>query len=185
MEGRSLTADGSPVPFIHPPLLEDEVVDDRYLINDGSFENGDCWWGSDWDCYSDTPFDNWIIEPEHVWWGVPAYHGIYAAWLGGYYYSVPNSNSFCQIVWISEASLNFRWMGYVEEGHTGNFVHVKIDGDIVYSKEMTWREDHTIGEWQYLSISIPGLDVGGHYLCFEFEASNGASMLIDYIQDGY
>lgn len=154
---------------------------DRSLVDDGSFENGECGGGSAWTCTSDTPC-NWILNPLSTW-GYPAYHGEMVAWLGGYC-GVMNSNSFCQEVWLNEPGLRWHWMGYVADTHVSNFVYVKIDGDIVWAKEMTWPEDHTYGTWSTLqaSFDLPH-GVGLYEVCFEFEATTGANMLIDYVEN--
>ncbi|MBM4118201.1 hypothetical protein FJ251_10765 [bacterium] len=106
-----------------------------------------------------------------------------AAWLGGFC-GTPNSNSFCQDVFLESAQLRWRWMGYVAEGHASNFVYVKFNGDIIWAKEMTWPEDHTYGTWEVMTIEGVYLPEGTntYEVCFEFEATNGANMLIDYVE---
>lgn len=153
---------------------------DRWgLVNDGSFEFGECGAGSAWNCTTNTTC-TWILDPLPVW-GYPAYDGELAAWLGGFC-GTPNSNSFCQALYLDGNVLRWRYMGYVEEGHSGNFVYLKLNGDIVWAKEMTWPEDHTYGRWVLAEAELGWVAGDTYYVCFEFEASTGANMLIDYVE---
>lgn len=187
---RSLESEGrEPTPRVgvaaQGQSIDGEVTPSaRSLLNDGSFENGECGNGSAWTCTSDTPC-TWILNPLSTW-GYPAYHGELVAWLGGYCGEM-NSNSFCQEVWLDEPGLRWHWMGYVVETHVSNFVYIKLDGDIVWAKEMTWPEDHTYGTWDEIQARFDFLPhgTGTYEVCFEFEATTGANMLIDYIECYY
>lgn len=161
---------------------DDPLSGARWLINDGSFENGECGAGSSWDCTTNTSCQ-WIIDPLPIW-GYPAYDGTMAAWLGGFC-GTPNSNSFCQEVFIYGCTggwLEWKWMGYVEN-NDGNTMRVTLDGDVIFEKVMT-TADHTYGTWGTLWVDVWQY-VGDYELCFEFEATTGANMLIDYVTMGY
>lgn len=183
----SLTADGSRspvVPGVSPP------GERAVLINDGSFEFGKCDQGSAWTCtrVSDDPpeIDSWILNPIPIW-GYPAYHGVLAAWLGGFNYGYPNQNSFCQEIFVDWLYLDWRWMGYVNSA-CGTLT-VTCDGRPVFSHTMRYA-DHSYGTWKLASESIGGAwlwDFFAHVtmLCFEWTACpDGVSndnMLIDYL----
>ena len=161
----------------------DPPMGGRWLIEDGSFENGECGAGSSWDCTSNTSC-SWILDPLPVW-GYPAYHGTYAAWLGGFC-GGPNSNSFCQDVYLNGCPgggwIEWKWMGYVEN-NDGNTMRVTLDGAVIFEKVMT-TADHTYGTWGTLWVDVWQY-YNTHYLCFEFEATTGANMLIDYVTNAY
>lgn len=155
----------------------------RGLVNDGSFEFGECDAGSAWTCTSSTTCF-WIIDPTAVW-GYPAYDGVFCAWLGGFC-GEPNSNSFCQTIFFDGTDISFFWMGYVENGGTGNTMFVKVDGNVVFEHEMQ-LEDHTYGTWGYSPDAFGLIDVSDycgsdHELCLEFVATDGANVLVDYVE---
>lgn len=159
----------------------------RWPIEDGSFENGECDAGSSWTCITNQPdCGSWILDPLPAW-GYPAYHGTYAAWLGGFCNGQPNSNAFCQEVFlggcIGSSWLQWKWMGYVPN-NDGNRMRVTVDGDVVFEKVLTIA-DHTYPMWGTLWIDVWGFWPDMHELCFEFEATTGANMLIDYIEASY
>ncbi len=158
-------------------------VGGRWLIEDGSFENGECGAGSSWTCTSNTSCQ-WIVDPLSAW-GYPAYDGTYAAWLGGFCGEEPNSNSFCQDVFIEGCLggwLEWKWMGYVEN-NDGNTMRITLNGGVVFEKVMT-TADHTYGTWGTLWAELWPY-YGMYELCFEFEATTGANMLIDYVTMAY
>lgn len=182
----SFSSSLTPDPSFHPtPSVDVQVPGESnrtYLINDGSFENGECDLGSSWTCWTTEPGDvSRILDPLGVW-GYPAYDGTYATWLGGFYGGNPVSNSVCQAITVNDSTLTFWWMGYVTDENS-NWMYVKLDGDTVYSKLMTLA-DHTYGTWDQISVDV-GAYVGGvHELCLEFAHEDGANMLVDYIELG-
>jgi len=152
------------------------------LINDGSFEFGECGAGSAWTCTTNTTCA-WIVDPLPVW-GYPAYDGILCGWLGGFC-GDPNSNSFCQDILFDGSELSWYWMGYVE-ADSGNAVYVTVDGNVVWELFLG-LEHHTYGIWQNTGDTLGNADVaaymgGTHNLCMEFVATDGANMLIDYLE---
>lgn len=181
-----LTAEGEPIkaPRIERPDAAVDSTRGWHLVNDGSFEFGECGVYSDWTCTTNTTC-SWIVDPLPTW-GYPAYEGELVAWLGGFCGGA-NSNSFCQDIYLWTPHIRWHWMGYVGETNMSNFVYVRVNGDIVWAKEMVWPEDHTFGTWVTEEITWDYLDgaPGVFELCFEFEASSGANMLIDYIEVYY
>ncbi len=175
---QSLTADGylaQPGSVDAPAANGDRVG----LINDGSFEFGECENGSAWTCTTNTDC-SWIINPSGLW-GYPAYDGILCAWLGGFCGSEFNLNTFCQEILFDGMYLDWYWMGY----NSGHFT-LSIDGVQVFG----WVSSHTYGEWNLASEAWldgePGVDVSAWcgesaLLCFENFGSTNASLLIDYI----
>ncbi len=155
----------------------------RFLINDGSFEFGECDAGSAWTCTTNTDC-TWIVDPMDSW-GYPAYDGVLVAWLGGFCGpNYPNSNSFCQDIYFEGGCggghlYTWQWMGYVADNE-GNMMYVTIDGNVVFEKEML-ISDHTYGTWNELWFDYPYWNGGYHNLCFEFVATTGANPLVDYI----
>ncbi len=155
----------------------------RWLIEDGSFEEGNCAYGSWWTCTSNTDCE-WIVDPSPIW-GYPAYDGYNAAWLGGFCNDQPNSNSFCQDVFLWGCLggwIEWKWMGWVQN-NDGNTMRVTVDGDVIFEKVMT-TADHTVGTWGTLWAEAWQYN-GTYELCFEFEATTGANMLIDYVTMAY
>ncbi len=155
----------------------------RFLINDGSFEFGECDAGSAWTCITNTDC-SWIVDPLPTW-GYPAYDGVLVAWLGGFCGSDPNSNSFCQDLYISTdctggVFITWQWMGYVA-GDDGNMMYITIDGTVVYQKELG-LSDHTYGTWLEDWADANAYE-GTRNFCFEFVATTGANMLVDYISN--
>ncbi len=121
---QSLTADGylaQPGSVDAPAANGDRVG----LINDGSFEFGECENGSAWTCTTNTDC-SWIINPSGLW-GYPAYDGILCAWLGGFCGSEFNLNTFCQEILFDGMYLDWYWMGY----NSGHFT-LSIDGVQVF-----------------------------------------------------
>ncbi len=152
----------------------------RSLINDGSFEFGECDAGSAWTCTANNDC-SWIVDPTGSW-GYSAYDGALVAWLGGFCGTDPNSNSFCQDIqfedWCGGGFKTWQWMGYVAN-EDGNTMYITVDGNIVFEKEMTLA-DHTYGIWGELWFDTHEY-YGVHNLCFEFVATTGANMIVDYI----
>ncbi len=157
-------------------------------LSDGNFENGPCWEGSSWTCTTNTEC-NWILDPISAW-GYPAYEGTYCAWLGGFC-GVPNSNSFCQDVYIDARYLDWYWMGYVN--YACATARVRIDGSMVFAHSME-ISDHTYGTWNSAGGTIApagGVDLnsyigGTHELCFDWSRSGcgedqNDNMLIDMV----
>ncbi len=158
------------------------------LVNDGSFEDGNCAGGSAWTCASSTGCE-WITDPSGAW-GYPAYDGINAAWLGGFC-GDPNENSFCQDIYFDANYLDWYWMGYVNNECAS--VLVTVDGTPLVDYAMDLG-DHTYGTWNSASgwiVGPDGLDVGAyaggtHELCFVWDrslcgADGNDNMLIDYV----
>jgi hypothetical protein len=182
--GQSLTADG----LIHPieaTSIQAPAGDRIGLINDGSFDFGECDAGSAWDCTANNSCP-WIVDPTGLW-GYPAYDGLLAAWLGGYC-GHSNHNSFCQEIYIDGYYLHWYWMGYVNDACAK--LLVKVDGERVYTHEMRFQ-DHSYGTWQNTRDTIGGADVSDYYgygtrnICFEWVPCAvkdlNDNMLIDHI----
>lgn len=160
-------------------------VQDRLgLVNDGSFEFGECDAGSAWTCTTTTTCA-WILDPTAVW-GYPAYDGLLVAWLGGFCGDA-NSNSFCQDLFIDGMTLDWYWMGYVNNG-CGTII-VSVDGTplLTYVLQLS---DHTYGTWGLASDSAFGaVDMSAYCgmtvnVCFEelyCDIGTNDNMLIDYV----
>ncbi len=161
------------------------VMDRLGLVNDGSFEFGECDAGSAWTCTTNTSCA-WIIDPSGAW-GYAAYDGVFCAWLGGFCGSDVNANSFCQDIYIDGGLLDWYWMGYVG-GDTGNMVQVTANGNVVWSHVLTLA-DHTYGLWQNTAGTLGSADVSAYCsstvnLCLEAVPTDGANMLVDYVELG-
>ncbi|MDP6419062.1 MAG: hypothetical protein QF492_08015 [Candidatus Krumholzibacteria bacterium] len=171
----TLTIDG----LVLPGNGTNVTLDRLGLINDGSFENGECDAGSSWTCYTNTSC-LWIIDPLGVW-GYPAYDGVLCGWLGGFCGDA-NSNAFCQDIFIDGTGISWYWMGYVADTVDGlDLMYISVDGVNTFEHYMVYPDDHTYGTWGQMLGTVTG--VGGvHELCFGFTASTGANMLIDYIE---
>jgi hypothetical protein len=156
------------------------AADREGLVNDGSFEFGECDAGSAWTCYTTEPDVSWILDPLEIW-GYAAYDGILCAWLGGFY-AGPNENSFCQDLFIDGNTLNWFWMGYVE--YSGSEVYVSVDGVEIWQSGLV----HTYGVWQNTDGTLGGANVidycgGTHNICLGYHLLDGAgsNMLVDYV----
>lgn len=177
----TLTADG----FTAQGVAGTPVNHDRLgLVNDGSFEFGECGAGSAWTCTTNTTC-TWILDPIAVW-GYPAYDGVLVAWLGGFC-GTPNSNSFCQSLYIDGKYLDWKWMGYVNSAC--GTVYVKVNGGTVWSHLLQLSE-HTYGTWNNASAFWGNIDLSAYCgqtvnLCLEETAcpdgANNDNMLVDYV----
>lgn len=161
------------------------------LVNDGSFEFGECELGSAWTCAS-TAGCSWILDPLYAW-GYPAYEGQLAAWLGGFCNGAPSSHSFCQELFMPDASwgswlLGWQFMGYVN-GACSTML-LTIDGQESWRHTMR-AQDHTFGTWSQWGEEVgfsayPGI---AHTICFEWEPCpdgvDNDNMLIDYVMIDY
>ncbi len=152
------------------------------LLTDGSFEEciwGDCL-GCEWDCTGNPPND-WVINPEQF--GISAYDGILAGWLGGFMGDEPIQTKLCNTVHhILASNIKWHWTAYINEGHEGNVIRATMNGDVVFEHTLSYPEDHTFGEWQQVStINLDPwcgeLDVE---FCIEIIPTDGASYLVDY-----
>jgi hypothetical protein len=157
------------------------------LVNDGSFEFGECDLGSAWTCTSTTSC-SWIINPYYSGWGYPAYDGQLVAWLGGFCDGVPNANSFCQDLWIDGWGawwLSWHFMGYVNGACST--VRITVNGQEAWRHTMQ-AQDHTYGTWSQWGETV-GVHLHGDTLCFEWEACpdgvDNDNMLIDYLTVDY
>ena len=169
----TLTADGLVIPGT--PSSEIGVRD----IMDGSFELG---LAGPWSTFSDSQCTgDVILDPTGVW-GVPAYDGIYAAWVGGFCSGAPINSGFCQDVLFDGGAISFWWMGYIEAGHVGNTVVMSVDGAMVWSYELVYPDDHTYGSWGQFTADVSAYVGGTHTLCVELVATDGANMLTDYFE---
>lgn len=176
--GQSLTVDGR-IHQVETTSTRTQPRDRLGLINDGSFEFGECDDGSAWTCTSNTSC-SWIIDPSLIW-GYAAYDGNLCAWLGGYCGADFNSNSFCQEIFFDGTYLDWYWMTYA-----GSQIRISVDGIEVFHH---WATD-TYGEWNSASEvwldGEPGVDVSdwcgqSAVLCFANQTITRSSMLIDYI----
>ena len=177
----TLTADG----FTAQGTPGTPATHDRLgLVNDGSFEFGECDLGSAWTCTTNTTCA-WILDPIAVW-GYPAYDGVLVAWLGGFC-GTPNSNSFCQDLFIDGHYLDWYWMGYVNSGC--GTVYVSVDGTYVFTHTLLLSE-HTYGTWNTASSYWGAIDLNAYCgttvnLCLEEtdcgDGANNDNMLVDYV----
>ncbi len=188
--GQTLTKDG----FINPGSGDPVWHEDRWmLINDGSFEDGQCDLGSEWTCWSTTDCQ-WIIDAFDIW-GYPAEDGVYVAWLGGFCDGMGNSNSYCQELFFYCYYLDFYWMSYVSS-ECGT-LRVSVDGYTRFEHVFT-AEDHNYGSWDKASAVWGWLDTSAWFgwygeLCFEWTAcgedtdgdgfpdTQNDSVIIDYV----
>ncbi len=176
----TLTKDG----LVLPGTGDNVTVGDRLgLVNDGSFEFGECDAGSAWTCYTSTTCA-WILDPIAVW-GYPAYDGVFVAWLGGFCGDA-NENSFCQSIFFDGMYLDWYWMGYVNNGC--GYMYVTVDGNIVFDHVMDLSE-HTYGSWNTASSFWGQIDVGAYCgttaeLCLGWlycDIGTNDNMLVDYV----
>ncbi len=119
-------------------------------VNDGSFEDGTCASGSAWTCTTNTGCDFIIAFPEGYGWS-PAYDGINAAWLGGYC-GEPNTNSYCQEVYIDGTHLDWFWEGWLNDACSA--MEIWVDGNMVFDHYMDWPDDTAGTGWTRASESI-------------------------------
>jgi hypothetical protein len=174
----TLTSDGLTVQGVE----DYNTVGDRIgLVNDGSFEFGECDAGSAWTCIQTTTCF-WILDPLPVW-GYAAYDGLMCGWLGGFCGDA-NENSLCQDLFIDGGTLNWFWMGHVSD--PGDMVYVSVDGVEVW-QHILELADHTYGIWQNTEGTLGGANVADfcgatHNVCLGFHLLNlGSNMLVDYV----
>ncbi len=174
-------------------LLLIATVASAGLVNDGSFEAGECGAGSAWTCATSTPECETIVDPLPDW-GFPAYHGVNAVWLGGLCGNEGISNSVCQDMIISPSQLSFLWMGaFTLEAEQEAWFEVRVDGELAHRSQLG-LEHHTFGTWAH-SEDLFGLidllaweDGVSHTLCIILDnlySNNGettANLLVDYIE---
>ena len=181
----TLTKDG----LVIPGTGENVTIGDRIgLINDGSFENGICDDGSsDWTCTSNTTCF-WILDPIPVI-GYPAYDGVQIAWLGGFC-GTPNSNTFCQSIFVDGMYLDFYWMGHDgSDGVGGGYMYVSFDGNVAFDHVFVSPDDHTFGSWNSASSFWGQIDVSAfcgatHELCLGWIApadGTNDNFFMDYV----
>lgn len=183
---QTLTRDGVTTPGSAGSPVRERTVG---LVNDGSFEFGECGLGSAWACAANTSCQ-WILDPRGIW-GYPAYDGVLAAWLGGFCDGVPNTNSFCQDIALDPGwgawLLTWRFMGYVNGACST--LRITVDGEEEWQYAIrAW--DHTYGTWGYSGglgdeVVIHAYGGAPFRLCFEWEACpdgvDNDNMLIDYV----
>ena len=170
----SFTAEGG----LLEPTHGYSTLSERWLVNDGSFEQGTCLLEPVWTCTSDNECD-WIADlvPLGLW----NYDGNHVGWLGGYCGGVPTEyTSICQVVALSGGCgiLSWFWMAYMNGG--GSRVYVTIDGNIVF-EEILDGDDHLLDyQPQYADT---GSYSGYHELCFHYDLNGavGDSYFIDYV----
>ena len=163
------------------------------LVNDGSFENGECDAGSAWTCFTETPECVTIVDPLGSW-CFPAYDGVNAVWLGGVCENVGISNQVCQDMIISPSQLTFWWMGaYTLEAEQEAWIEVRVDGVIAHRSQLG-LEHHTLETWAYsedlfgLIDLLPWEDGASHTLCiimdnlYSNNGSTAANLLVDYLE---
>ena len=153
---------------------------ERWLINDGSFEDGSCVNGP-WICNSDNDCD-WIADlvPYGLW----NYDGNHVAWLGGFCGGVPTQfTSICQLTEIGYCPPGFTWywMAYINEG--GSRVFLTIDGNVEWERVLT-PGDHMLG-YQMDYVQLWDLYDQGqpHQVCWHYDRNGayGDSYFLDYI----
>lgn len=164
--GQTLTKDG----FINPGSGDPNWRDVRSLVNDGSFEFGECESGSEWTCWSTTSCE-WIVNPIDTW-GYPAYDGINAAWLGGFCDGKANNNSYCQEYFNACMHLNFYFSSYINSG-CSQFT-ITMRGNTVHSRTMEF-DDHNYGTWETAASYWGLIDISAYIgmtseLCFLWTA---------------
>ncbi len=187
-EGPSLTPD-SAARQVPSEGVQPREGDRSGLINDGSFENGECGAGSDWTCTSTTTCQ-WIVDPTGAW-GYPAYDGVFAAWVGGFCGGSPSEDWFCQDIYFDGRYLDWWWMGFVNDVGC-SVIEIRIDGNLVWEQLMTPAE-HTYGTWNPASDEIAspfGVNVepyagSTHELCIGNSNAGcgegyGDNMLVDF-----
>ncbi len=154
-----------------------QTIADRDLVNDGSFEGGDCYDTPIWTCvHSDSDNCPWIVDlvPLGLW----NYDGAHTAWIGGYC-AGGHSLSICQEVDLGVGYLlSWFWMAYVNYGD--NHFLVTIDGQIVY-EYVSNLQDHLVG-YEGAFADITGYD-GVHTLCFEFVVNEDFdNYFVDFVE---
>ncbi len=160
-------------------------IADRFLIQDGSFENGTCFEGeSDWTCTSDNDCD-WIADlvPLGLW----NFDGSHVAWLGGFCGGSPTTHtSICQSEYFSSGgclgTLCWYWMAYVN--WPGATITVTVDG-VVFYEHLLQPEDHLL---DYHPVCVSGdIAQGTHELCFNYylgDEDSGSNYFVDFVEAG-
>ena len=153
------------------------------LINDGSFENGPPP-ASAWTEWSSTGCE-WIQDPSGVW-GIPAYHGTYAFWAGGYC-GDPNSNHVEQTIDIPAGATNLGfWTVFYrvddDDPPNNDVFTVSINGTPIFTRDMA-QANNTYPNWAEQVVDISAY--AGQTVALRFEGSSTGSLtgnvLVDYI----
>ena len=150
---------------------------DRALVNDGSFEGGDCLSVPIWTCTTDNGCE-WITDlvPLGLW----NYDGSKIAWLGGFCGGIATVfTSICQDVDLGAGHLlSWFWMGYINSG--GEYVSVTVDGGVVF-EYYTDLADHLL-DYQMQMADATGFG-GVHNLCFSYDLLvAGDNYFVDYVE---
>ena len=150
---------------------------DRALVNDGSFEGGDCLSVPIWTCTTDNGCE-WITDlvPLGLW----NYDGSKIAWLGGFCGGIATVfTTICQDVDLGVGCMiSWYWMGYINSG--GEYVSVSIDGTIVF-EYYTDLADHLL-DYQMQMADATGFG-GVHNLCFSYDLLvAGDNYFVDYVE---
>jgi hypothetical protein len=188
-QGQTLTKDG----IANNASDDPDRRNDRYFIQDSSFEDGNCAGSSQWTCWNSTSCEG-IINPLNTW-GYPAYHGINAAWLGGYCDGEANNNTLCQDTFVFCFYLYWYFMGNISSECSQ--LTIIMNGYTIFEHTMTMAE-HNYGTWSCSYDHWGLVDISAFFglsaeLCIEWTAcgedTNGDglpdeendSMLIDWV----
>ena len=177
-QGRTLTADGSTLEPSHGYTTQRDLP---WLVNDGSFEGGDCITAPIWTCTTDNGCE-WITDlvPLGLW----NYDGNHVAWLGGYCGGIATEfTSICQVVQAGYCPPGhiWHWMAYIN-GDGGSRVFVTADGDVVFEKILA-PEDHLLDyQYEYYEDWGIGYEVE---LCFHYDrnGAEGDNYFVDYVEE--
>jgi len=153
------------------------------LINDGSFENGPPP-ASAWTEWSSTGLE-WIIDVAPIW-GIPAFHGTYTFWAGGYSGFTPNSDYVEQNINIPTGTTNIRfWTNFYrpdDDDVDADVFRVTINGTPIFSRDMVRAHD-TYPSWEEQVVNISGY--AGQTVMLRFEATSAGDLtgnvLVDHI----
>ncbi len=155
------------------------TLDDRALVNDGSFEAGRCLDGlSPWTCTSTNTCD-WIVDlvPLGLW----NYDGDHVVWLGGFCGGIATeTTSVCQQLELNtQTGISWYWMAYVNDG--GTQITVTIDGEVIY--EHILATDEHLVDFQLAWADTDGVE-GLHEVCFTYTnpGVEGDNYFIDFAE---
>ena len=171
----TFSADGG---LLEPTHGYTTIADRGVLVNDGSFEGGDCLATPIWTCTTDNGCE-WITDlvPLGLW----NYDGSKIAWLGGFCGGIATVfTSICQDVDLGAGHLlSWFWMGYINSG--GEYVSVTVDGGVVF-EYYTDLADHLL-DYQAQVADISAAGPGVHNICFNYDLLvAGDNYFLDYVE---
>ncbi|THB81076.1 MAG: hypothetical protein D3926_03885 [Desulfobacteraceae bacterium] len=157
------------------------------LVSDGSFENGPPP-SSAWTAWGNTVCGGPITDPT-VSWSIPAYHGTYASWFGGYCNNTDPVSSYVQqsIQVPADASILTFYANYYrvdsDDPAAPDYLWVKADGTTIFTRELK-TANNTYPNWIREVVDISAYR--GQTVTLRFEVGSAGTdtgnALVDYIE---